>query len=76
MLNPMKLMKLKGAWETFSRSHPQLQTFLQAVYPDSVQKGAVLEITVTPPEGKPLRYRMTVTEGDMALFKELQDMER
>lgn len=76
MLNPMKLMKLKGAFESFNKDHPQFQSFIDAVYPSHLQKGSVLEITATPPEGKPLRYRMTVTEKDMALFKELQDLER
>lgn len=76
MLNPMKLMKLKGAWDAFNKDHPQFQSFLSAVYPSHLQEGSVLEITATPQSGKPLRYRMTVTERDMALFTELQDLER
>ncbi len=74
MLNPMKLMKMKDSWETFTRNHPQFPAFLQAVYPNGVQAGTVLEIGVTPPDGKPLRYRMTVTQEDMELFAGLSEL--
>lgn len=73
-MNPLKLMKLKAAWETFQTSHPQFVSFLQAVYPGGVQVGAVLDISVTPPNSKPLRYHMTVNEQDMALFREMQEL--
>ncbi len=73
-LNPMKLMKMKGAWERFQADHPQFAPFLQAACSRGLQEGAVLEIAVTDPAGQPLRYRMTVTAQDMELFRELQDM--
>lgn len=73
-MNPLKLMKLKGAWETFQTNHPQFLTFLQAVYPNGVKVGSVLDISITAPDGKPLRYRMTVSEQDMALFREMQEL--
>lgn len=73
-VNPMKLLKLKGAWERFQTAHPQLTPFLQAVGSRGLQEGTVLDLSVTAPDGQPLRYRMTVTAQDMELFSELQDM--
>ena len=73
-MNPMKLMKLKGSFDTFTAEHPQCVSFLQAVYPNGIREGSVLEISVTTPEGKPLRYRMTVTPSDMALFRDLAEL--
>lgn len=75
MLNPMNLLRLKAAFDAFSAGHPQLKTFWEKACSGPLAPGSSLEITVTPQEGKPLRYRMTVTEGDMALFKELQELE-
>jgi len=76
MLNPVKLMRLKTAFESFTESHPQLKTFWEKAYPDLLVPGSALEITVTSPEGKPLRYRMTATEGDMDFFSEIKELER
>lgn len=73
-MNPLKLVKIKSSWDQFNQNHPQFVPFLNAVYPANLKVGTTLEIGVTSPDGKPLRYRMTVTEADMTLFSQLQEL--
>ena len=51
-LNPLKLMQLKSAWQSFARRHPKFPLFWKAVYKQGLVDGTVLEFKVTTPEGK------------------------
>ena len=74
MLNPMKLMKLKKAWETFTGNHPKFPKFIEAIQNKGLQEGSVFEIIVTTPAGENIGSNVKLTASDMALLSELKDL--
>ena len=68
MINPAKLMKLKSLKEQFDENHPKFQRYLQFASKSALQEGAVIEITVTPPQGKPVSANIKVLKSDLELF--------
>ena len=46
-LNPLKLMQLKNAWQSFARRHPKFPLFWKAVYKQGLVDGTVLEFKVS-----------------------------
>lgn len=76
MINPMKLMKFKNAWDTFTNNHPKLPGFLKAVKMSAVKEGTVIEINVTTAEGKTLSSNIKLKESDIELFQELSELSK
>lgn len=74
MINPMKLMKLKGAWERFSNAHPRFILFLDAAKRNGLKENTVIDFTITTPEGKTLNSNLKLTAEDMELFAELTEL--
>lgn len=74
MINPAKLMKVKNAWDTFTRNHPKFPMFLTAAQNSGIQEGTIIEITITSPEGKTISTNVKITESDAALLREMTDM--
>lgn len=74
MINPTKLLKLKGAWDVFSQNHPKFPQFMKAVHKSGVQEGTIIEINVTNPDGKILSSNMKLKESDTKLFAELSEL--
>lgn len=74
MINPVKMMKLKKAWETFTGNHPKFPKFIEAVKNKGLQEGAVIEITVTTASGEILNSNLKVTASDMELIADLKDV--
>ena len=74
-LNPLKLMQLKSAWQSFARRHPKFPLFWKAVYKQGLVDGTVLEFKVTTPEGKVLTSNMKVSQADLDLLKQIQDID-
>ncbi len=74
-MNPMDLMKLKGYFDIFKRNHPKVPMFFQAAT-QSIGEGSVIEISVTSPEGKKICTNMRVTEADMELVRNLNNLNR
>ena len=46
------IQKLKGCMDRFRMNHPKFPLFLNTVSQDALIEGAVVEITVTTPQGK------------------------
>ena len=67
--NPLKLMQLKTAWQSFAMRHPKFPLF----YRQGLVEGTVLEFRVTTPEGKVLTSNMKVSQADLDLLKQIQD---
>ena len=65
-LNPLKLMQLKSAWQSFARRHPKFPLFWKAVYKQGLVDGTVLEFKV-------LTSNMKVSQADLDLLKQIQD---
>lgn len=74
MLNPVKMMKIKKAWDTFTVNHPKFPKFAEAVKNKGLQEGAIIEITVTTASGESLSSNLKVTASDMELISELKDI--
>lgn len=71
MVNPMKLMQLKGMMDKFKENHPRIPGFFNAAA-CSVREGSIIEMTVTDPEGKRLCANIKVTAADMELLHQVE----
>jgi len=65
------VMKIKGAWDRFTRNHPKFPAFLNAAKAKGIVEGTVIGITVTGPEGETLTTNVKVTAEDLELFNTL-----
>lgn len=74
MMDFGKLMKIKGAWDTFTRNHPKFMPFMQAVGREAIGEGTIIEIKVKSADGKEYNTNMKITQSDMDLFSSMKDM--
>lgn len=72
MKNPAKLLKLKREWDGFAGRHPKLLRYLAYVSDHSLEDGAILDLTVTDPEGKALHANAKLTAEDVAFLQEIR----
>lgn len=72
-INPMKLLELKNLWGAFTKRHPKFPQFLAAVQQAGIPEGTVIEVQVTPPDGKTLTTNLKVTAEDIETVKSLQN---
>ena len=72
-LNPMKLLELKNLWTAFTVRHPKFPQFLTAVQQAGIPEGTVIEVTITPPDGKTFTSNLKVTAEDIDAVKSLQN---
>lgn len=63
------IQKLKGGMERFRMNHPKFPLFLNAVSQDALKEGAVVEITVTTPEGKNYCSNLKLMQEDLELIE-------
>jgi hypothetical protein len=76
MMNPAKILKLKGAWDKFTQNHPKFPMFMNAIRSQGIEEGAVIEIIITSPEGKALSTNLKVSQSDKELFTELVELSK
>ncbi len=74
MFDFSSVMKIKSAWDTFSRNHPKFMPFMQAVGREAIGDGTIIEIKVTSPEGKEFNTNMKLTQSDLDLFAQMKNM--
>ena len=74
MMNPMKLLKLKGCWERFTLNHPKFPQFINAVQTAGLNEGTIIEIKIITEEGKTLSTNVKINQSDKELFTELSEM--
>ena len=72
-INPMKLLELKNLWAAFTRRHPKVPQFLTAVQQAGIPEGTVIEVKITPPDGKTFTSNLKVTSEDIDAVKSLQN---
>lgn len=72
MINPMKLMQLKGMGDRFKANHPKIPGFMNAAM-QSIAEGSIIEMSVISPDGKKLCTNMRVTAEDMQMLKEAKE---
>lgn len=76
MFNPAKLLKIKSAWDRFSRNHPKFEPFIKAVQRNSIEEGTIIEINITSQTGQTISTNLKLTREDMDLFKELSELSK
>ena len=74
-MNISEMMKIKGAWDTFSGKHPQFVKFLNYMSQTKIDEGTVFSISVKRPDSdKEIKTNLKVTESDLELFETLKAM--
>jgi len=74
MVNPGKLLKLKGSWDTFVGNHPKFPLFLNAVKRSGIVEGSIIEITVTTPSGEKINSNVKLTQSDLEALRNITDL--
>lgn len=72
-INPMKLLEIRNLWSAFTRRHPKFPQFLTAIQQAGIPEGTVIEVTITPPDGKTFTSNLKVTAEDIDAVKSLQN---
>ncbi len=72
-INPMALVQLKTAWNRFVQNHPKFPHFIKAACLHGLAEGAVVEITVTSPDGKKICSNLKLTQDDIGSIRLLQE---
>lgn len=72
-MNPFNLLKLKSLFDRFKSNHPKLPLFFRAAIGE-IQEGTVVEVKVTPPEGKAIVTNIKINQEDMELINEFRAM--
>ncbi|MBQ2086205.1 MAG: hypothetical protein II464_08055 [Oscillospiraceae bacterium] len=76
-LNPMVLLKIRKMWGQFTSAHPRLLPYINELRSSGyVGEGSVIDVTVTSPDGRDLRYNMRVTADDLELIGAVTDIGR
>ncbi len=63
------IQKLKGCMDRFRMIHPKFPLFLNAVSQDALIEGAVVEITVTTPQGKNYCSNLKLKQEDLEFIE-------
>ena len=66
------IMKVKSAWDKFTRNHPRFPQFLNAVKGKGVPEGTVIGITLDYPNGERLETNIKVSAEDLDLVETLK----
>ena len=74
MMDFGSIMKIKGAWDTFTRNHPKFMPFMQAVGKEAIGEGTIIEVKVIAPDGREYNTNMKLTQSDMDLFASMKGM--
>lgn len=74
MMNPAKLLKIKGAWDKFSYNHPKFEPFVKAVQKNAIEEGTIIEINFKTAEGQSINTNLKLTKDDLELFRDLSDL--
>ena len=74
-MNISEMMKIKGAWDTFSQNHPQFVKFLNYMSQTKIDEGTVFSLSVKRPDtDKEIKTNLKVTESDLELLETLKVM--
>lgn len=76
MMNPNIIFQMKSAWDTFVNNHPKFPLFLKAAANKGITAGTIIEINITTSQGEILSTNVKVTESDMELFRNIQELSK
>ncbi len=69
------IMKIKGAWDSFTKNHPKFMPFMEAVGRDAMKDGTIIEVKVVSPDGKEYNTNMKLTQSDLDMFEQFRNMQ-
>jgi hypothetical protein len=76
MINPTKLLKMKGLWEKFNQNHPKLMPFFNAANAKGIGEGTVIEVKVRYTDETEYTTNIKVTAEDLELFEQVREISR
>lgn len=76
MMDIGAVMKIKGAWDTFTTTHPKFPMFLNAISKKGIKEGTIMEISITDPDGTVMNTNIKVTASDLELFETIKGIGR
>ena len=68
------MMKLMGAKNKFTSTHPKFAAFFQAMIQQGIDEGTVIEVTITKPGCAPITGNMKVQQSDLELIEDLKGL--
>lgn len=72
-MNPMALLKIKEMADGFNARHPKLSLFFRDAR-GKIDTGAVLELSVTTPNGEKIRTNFRVADEDKELLEAISSL--
>ena len=76
MINPAKLLKMKGLWEKFSYNHPKVMPFFSAANSKGITEGTIIEIKVKYPDDTEYTTNIKVNSEDLEMFEQLKELSK
>lgn len=77
MINPVTVMKILNQRKEFLEHNPELYPFIQKWFGNGLQKGTVMEIKITPPDGEGAdSVKIEVTDAEMGLLEAVKELFR
>ncbi|MCR5674096.1 MAG: hypothetical protein K6G16_00150 [Lachnospiraceae bacterium] len=70
-MNPMVLLQMQQRFAQFQQDHPKFMPFCGAVRDSALQEGTVIDVKVTPPDGKSLATNIRLTANDVETIRML-----
>ena len=71
-MNPRRMLELAKLQQKFKKNHPKVFPFLKV----AAEKGSVVDISVTTPEGKVMRTNLRIKPEDMEIVEQLKQMRK
>ena len=75
-MNFQSLLQIRNLWQRFTNQHPKFPAFLKAASQAAMQENAILEITVTTPDGKTLTSNLKVGKEDLEMLQTIRNMQK
>ena len=75
-MNPMSLLQLQQRFQIFQQEHPKIIAFFKAIGNDSMQKGTIIAVKVTTPDGKEIESNIKITANDITTFQQMMEIAR
>lgn len=74
MINPAKLLKMKGLWEKFNNNHPKVMPFFNAANSKGITEGTIIEVKVKYTDDTEYTTNVKVTAEDLEMFQQLKEL--
>ena len=73
-MNPMILLQMKQRFTQFQQDHPKFMPFCGAVKDHALKEGTIIDVKVTPTDGKSYATNIKLTANDVETIRMLLSM--